>query len=299
MSSPLSAELNKKWAGYPTGMYSYLIKNNRINIKTSINGAGSQFYIDTQEFNSLRINSENYIISHFFGTDQIIIYGGGWIFFKSEIHRLNCYNPTLSTLNLIQNGINEYDDFLIESVSSNSWLKEGNVQYHPDGLLHTFTIDTHFYSFNTWNHELIPWAEGEDGSGIGVTLDITYKEPTDHLLVINGYVDFGKMYLYKANNRVKDAIFRSQDPENPFEITHTFEDVVNIHEVDFPEPVKKVQMEIVSVYPGEKWDDTVITGMLTRNPDADYYYNKFKDTFFNGAIQYKPGMEIEWDEPIQ
>lgn len=111
-----------------------------------------------------------------------------------------------------------------------------------------------------------PWVPGKENnsSGIDEYLEIEFTEPKDNIVVLNGYVDLEKRYLYKANNRVKTAIITSLDEENPFEIEYEFEDYVHFSEIDFPCEVSKVRFTIKEVYKGEKWDDTCITAVITR-----------------------------------
>lgn len=81
---------------------------------------------------------------------------------------------------------------------------------------------------------------------------------------MNGFVDFDKRYLYKANNRVKKAVITSLDKDAPFEIEYDFEDYVHFSEINFPKAVNKVRFTIKEIYKGEKWDDTCITAVITR-----------------------------------
>lgn len=106
--------------------------------------------------------------------------------------------------------------------------------------------------------------EKNNSSGIGEYLDIEFTEPKDNIVVLNGYVDLEKRYLYKANNRVKTAVIKSLDENNPFEIEYEFEDYVHFSEINFPCEVNKVRFTIKEVYKGEKWNDTCITAIITR-----------------------------------
>ena len=112
----------------------------------------------------------------------------------------------------------------------------------------------------------MPWVPGKEksSSGIGEYLEIEFTKPKDNLVVLNGYVDPYKHYLYKANNRVKKAVISSLDKDNPFEIEYDFEDYVHFSEINFPKAVNKVRFTIKEVYKGEKWDDTCITAVITR-----------------------------------
>ena len=111
-----------------------------------------------------------------------------------------------------------------------------------------------------------PWVPGKEknSSGIGEYLEIEFTKPKDNLVVLNGFVDFDKRYLYKANNRVKKAVITSLDKDAPFEIEYDFEDYVHFSEINFPKAVNKVRFTIKEIYKGEKWDDTCITAVITR-----------------------------------
>lgn len=111
-----------------------------------------------------------------------------------------------------------------------------------------------------------PWVPGKERnpSGIGEYLEIEFTKPKDNIVILNGFVDLKKHYLYKANNRVKKAVITSLDKGNPFEIEYEFEDYVNFSEINFPCAVNKVRFTIKEVYKGEKWDDTCIQAVITR-----------------------------------
>ena len=114
-----------------------------------------------------------------------------------------------------------------------------------------------------------PWVPGKEkkSSGIGEYLEITFNEPSDNLVVLNGYVDLEKRHLYKYNNRVKTAVITSLDKAHPFEFEYTFEDYVHFSEIQLPEKVGKVRFTIKEVYKGEKWDDTCIQAVITNKTE--------------------------------
>lgn len=226
-----------------------------------------------------------------------MMYGGNWIIFSSETkpQNLDHYRLHMNNKESLNKGWTYYYSG-IKKITSESYLIEKSgtkiIEYNTDDLNKNIIFDSMIDIVTRWNHEKLPWAEGEEGPGIGVTLDIEFEKPSGHILVINGYVDFGKTHLYKANNRVKDAVIRSLDPENLFEINVHFDDVVRFHEFRFPAESRKVQFEIKSVYKGEKWDDTVITGFQLRNPEN--MYDQWKDNFLQNAIEYEEWMEFEY-----
>lgn len=166
----------------------------------------------------------------------------------------------------IKNDGNKLWKFDISNIYNSSFYKEktknGMVQYSADFLnvLIDNYLDNSFYILHN------PWVpgKGKNSSGIGEYLEIEFTKPKDNLVVLNGFVDFDKRYLYKANNRVKKAVITSLDKDNPFEIEYVFEDYVHFSEINFPKAVNKVRFTIKEVYKGEKWDDTCITAVITR-----------------------------------
>ena len=153
----------------------------------------------------------------------------------------------------------------IKQITASSYYVEktrnGTIEYIPQTLSALFSLGMHC----TWIRHT-PWVPGKENnpSGIGEYLDIEFDKKQDNLVILNGYVDPFKHYLYKANNRVKKAVITSLDEENPFEIEYEFEDYVHFSEIDFPCEVSKVRFTIKEVYKGEKWDDTCITAVITR-----------------------------------
>lgn len=157
----------------------------------------------------------------------------------------------------------EYDIKRIDGSSVHSEnLKNGKISYSPN-FINCFEYRT-VMGVEILQHN--PWVPGKanNPSGIGEYLEIDFTKPTDNLVVLNGFVDFNKRYLYKANNRVKKAIITSLDKDNPFEVEYDFEDYVHFSEIAFPKAVNKVRFTIKEVYKGEKWDDTCITAVITR-----------------------------------
>lgn len=156
-------------------------------------------------------------------------------------------------------------NFGVKSINSSSFYteqtKSGIIEYSHVMLPYVYLESMH----PEWiRHD--PWVPGKanNEAGIGEYLTIEFTEPKDNVVVLNGYVDPLKRYLYKANNRVKTAVIKSLDEKNPFEIEYIFEDFVYFAEIDFPAKVSKVQFIIKDVYKGEKWNDTCVSAVLTR-----------------------------------
>src|SRR5574344_263161 len=155
--------------------------------------------------------------------------------------------------------------FKIKSILSSSFYSEisanGTILYDPCSLPYIIMGNDYACAWTRYP----PWIPGKEknANGIGEYLDIEYTEPTDNLVVLNGYVDPYKRYLYKANNRVKKATVTSMDNAKPFKVEYTFEDIVCFAKIELPRKAEKVRFTIDEVYPGEKWNDTCITAVLT------------------------------------
>lgn len=175
------------------------------------------------------------------------------------------YNENCFQSDIFSDG-NYLPKFGISNINSSSFYSEKTksniINYVPTYLnvLINMYIDKSDYIIKN------PWVPGKEKnkSGIEEYLDIEFEDLKDNLVILNGYVDLEKRYLYKANNRVKVAVITSLDKDNPFEIEYVFEDYVHFSEIKFPKSVHKIRFTIREIYKGEKWDDTCITSVITR-----------------------------------
>ena len=117
------------------------------------------------------------------------------------------------------------------------------------------------------------WVEGVTGQGIGET--ITFIFPEDYsqyhvsdegvsfwgLRILNGYQKNEK--VWKANSRVKKILIKHNS--NP-KYTVTLQDNMDIQEAHFKyfliKPGDQVQIVILEVYPGEKYQDTALSELI-------------------------------------
>lgn len=226
------------------------------------------------------INTENDGFQFFIieNEKKLILSGSNFFFILSpDIWRTIKYERTSSIKNTIES-INEFNkdsnwisyislcEFDIKKIVNSSFYTEttrsGDVKYTADYLNIIFEsqIDSSTYLLHN------PWVPGKEKNtaGIGEYLEIEFSKPKDNVVILNGFVDFDKRYLYKANNRVKKAVVTSLDKNNPFEIEYEFEDYVHFSEIKFPVAVDKIRFTIKEVYKGDKWDDTCITAVITR-----------------------------------
>ncbi len=221
------------------------------------------------------LNANGFSYINVFGFEESILYGSRFFLFL---------NPQSNQFSHGYKGIGSYEGYgfsdstaaiynetLIDSIVSTSFLQEGGISYiseNIDKFLGYFLYENRpWLQMQVFNGNAIPWVEGVDGPGIGEQLIITFTEPYSDIVVLNGFVDRNRKHLFKDNNRVRTAIIRSDDSGEPFEFEYHFEDMVRFDEIRFPRPVEKVIFEIKDVYVGEKWDDTCISAILTREPD--------------------------------
>ncbi len=243
---------------------SYIVWNFNKGIKIN----NESLYVDKDGFSAFDyINGKNTVIfgsNFFFIVDSTL-----WSTIKCEkIDNIDEYNEKIKELNK-DASMQSYFDLLTFDInrilSSSEYsenLKSEKVIY-TSKYLNIFLISQIDYSKLLLH---APWVPGKEksSSGIGEYLEIEFTKPKDNLVILNGYVDLEKRYLYKANNRVKKATITSLDKDNPFEIEYDFEDYVHFSEINFPKAVNKVRFTIKEVYEGEKWDDTCITAVITR-----------------------------------
>ncbi len=117
------------------------------------------------------------------------------------------------------------------------------------------------------------WVEGVKGDGIGESITLTLKKPTEvnQIGIIPGYSKSRELYF--ANNRVaevkivldnSDTVTRSLVDEYLFFSTNSPKAYQMIELGKNNKPVKEIKIIITKVYKGTKYDDTCITEILLR-----------------------------------
>lgn len=139
---------------------------------------------------------------------------------------------------------------IISSVSASSHLEE---YYESTGHLYHVPENTIDGSYRT------AWVENADGDGIGEWIKLSF----DRTYTING-IEISNGYkksadLYAKNNRPRQVRLHFSDGSyQDYDLTDTFE---GAQRLTFPEPVttNSIMIELLSVYPGTKYQDTCIT----------------------------------------
>ncbi len=139
------------------------------------------------------------------------------------------------------------------------------------------------------------WVEGSQGQGIGETLDVEFLSPQnfDALYIANGYQRSPSHF--EKNSRIKEVDVISAGVSE----TYTLKDLDGIQMLKLKSPIltDKLSLRIKSVYPGSKYEDTVISelkfgyqGMIF-NVSTEYAKKVAKDiaqqltgTFFSKIV---------------
>ena len=169
--------------------------------------------------------------------------------------------------NIIQQQTSKHGEYFIldqglKGIKASSSLIEkisgGNVKYDVGNILNRIAIlnledpnDFEYLNFKRC------WAEGVPGSGVGEWLEMDFKWPSNEITILNGYIDFFRMNLYKDNGRLKRIKIESTSPV--FSIEYEFEDVVKFHDIKLPATTTNVRITILEVYAGRKYSDTCVS----------------------------------------
>ena len=159
-----------------------------------------------------------------------------------------------------------YNDVFVD-VKSSSHLVEDNrgikIDYCGKNLDWYITKRGRELATDILNEYCFPWVENADGPGVGEWIEFELNSPQLITYILNGFVDGHRMYLYKANSRLKEAEITGWT-ENGNEIKQNvhFEDFVYFKTVHFSEPVIKFRITIKEAYPGDKWQDTCISAVM-------------------------------------
>ena len=161
-------------------------------------------------------------------------------------------DETKSSLwNTIGDGCSWYCGGGPSDITASSYLKSNHatINYVPKNI-HDFSLKT-------------AWVEGVEGQGIGEYVTYHFSSTAarvTHVIIANGCVVSER--LYRANSRVKKlkmyvdgkpfAILNLKDVRK--EQIFKFDPIGRMHNNDWT-----MKFEILEVYPGDKYEDTVIT----------------------------------------
>ena len=108
-----------------------------------------------------------------------------------------------------------------------------------------------------------PWVEGKSDAGIGEKIEIYSPQKNITSLVIsNGFVSRRKSTYYN-NNRIK--VLKVINKQNSSEIQELIlRDTARPIEYELEFNSREIELEIVSIYKGEKYDDTCLNFILCK-----------------------------------
>lgn len=163
-----------------------------------------------------------------------------------------------------------YEDRLAQGCST---YCGGNGVYYSGEA--SSTLDEVKYGVNNLfdSYRRDAWVEGVEGSGIGETFEITYLEDGawnrifsyNEMCIVNGYAK--NEHTWSENNRVKSMKLYF---ENEYMGTITLKDTMQPQYIDLSDVnmtagngcAVNFKFEITEVYPGSKYDDTCISGLV-------------------------------------
>ena len=253
-------------------------------------------YYQIRNIDDYTVDTDGWYKSNYCGKDMYIVFGSNYfiyhtlekIYYKESPSKFNFGSSFLS--------LEEYQKYIKDS---NSWILWMNASVKIPDYLEEYSNDrkitydafdmTHFFYFcNEINSQLfkynsIPWATSKNP--VNMKIEINLFDKTNSFVILNGYVHPDKRYLYKANRRLKKIKITS--PESNFSIINEFEDVVHFQEIQLPEKVKTVIIEILDYYEGNKYKDLCVQMIGNKNvvyEDKMDSFN-FDDLSYNGSYK--------------
>ena len=130
--------------------------------------------------------------------------------------------------------------FQPEVFTASSFLVEGAVSYAANNLGHPATRQ--------------PWVEGVSGNGIGQ--EIAFDRSLESFWISIGFVSYVRPELYHLNGRPK--LQRVLNVDTGAETVVRLKDTPNPQHVLLDDPAQNVRITIEEVYPGTRWEDTVV-----------------------------------------
>jgi len=120
-----------------------------------------------------------------------------------------------------------------------------------------------YFAENCINEEeLIPWVENSLDNGVGEYLNFIPQNdiifPSIFIVISNGYVDYNKYNLYENNNRLKKLRIYNVDHDEYSDIDIMDTPNYQVIFVSFENKINKINMEILEVYQGDKYNDLCI-----------------------------------------
>ena len=200
--------------------------------------------VNSYEYETERKNELDWLIIKKDGKEKklLSLHNDEWLILYAD----NCKEPVFTGYSSFK-GLELIDYVNPKSVTASSELKEKNQIYYGSNVS----------SLNLNS----PWAESASDYGIGEHLQL--KANGRFIYLFNGYVSYNKPYLYSHNSRIRRIKISFSDGMTKPPMTFEIEDTPNPQKLDLGETVRdKIKIEIVDVYPGTKYKDTCLNGMI-------------------------------------
>ena len=180
-------------------------------------------------------------------------------------HKANTNYDSLTDLEYALLGFVEEDRVLSHFYSGNcSWYCGGQI----DSVTASSALADRYAAEKAHDFSIVTaWVEGVEGNGEGEYIKYAFPGTCPRIttvLIHNGYVK--NWDVWRNNGRVKKLLMYYND--KPYVILH-LQDTANLQSFDVgilgheersdASPAWSIKFEILEVYPGEKYDDTVIT----------------------------------------
>jgi hypothetical protein len=247
--------------------YIFLTKNNLKIFNKEYSNDEENYVINWEVINKINYISFNYtgktlgpsvangnkrylIIFDLFGIADKY-YLSSFIGFYDHINELIFY---MSKFNIANNWYNNAG-----SIKTTSELIENQIKYSSDNLLNI--------------ERLFPWVEGLSGDGKGIEIVQTFSyncTGEGNLMLINGFIDYNRPYLFEQNNRIKalkitwgdEIIYCNIDDTSLFQ--NIYLERENRWEDDETDGkiIKEIIFKITDIYSGTKYNDTCINYLL-------------------------------------
>jgi hypothetical protein len=260
-------------------------------------------YYEEKNITDLYLNKDGFYTIPIFGDDCVVLAGGNYFFihdikdpgysmfrpdkdFKAFQKEHSWYSEEEYSMpgerrKTIERII--VPDILVENTP------KGQVYYSVEDMLGYYArmLDWHVVC----NPEAKPWATSMDPNGLAIEVEfdnpqLKYigKNGSNHIVIMNGYVNPLKRNLYKENRRIKTLQIDSLDENKKFSMVIHFEDEAAFKRIPFPEWVRKVKLVILDYYEGAKYKDLCVQFIGT-DFDMDTGYG-FLYEYMRGAKKF-------------
>ncbi len=153
----------------------------------------------------------------------------------------------------------------IKSIKSENFLTEKvsgkTINYKAENLLKSGIWGSREtpYIYNNLNTPFVPEDNGK--KGVGTKLTVSLQKAQQKIMILGGYVDAVRHpdYYYK-NCRPKTI--KIKDLDSDYSVTCELKDLPVYQSFDFEKPLTNIELEVLEVYPGSKYTDLCISGIL-------------------------------------